>query len=394
MNDRFLIIFVSALLAVVLLVGGIFALVVGINNADAVATLDAVNVDAGCVRYLASYYKMLYLKALNTAGVGATDTAAFWQSEKEDGVSYGEDFAASFKEYLAALIASANLYLGVTTYSGDDRAAVDKAVKEILDYRAGGSVDRFNDMAKKYGFDYDDFKSAAALLYKSSRAMTLIYGDNGDKLKAYPDRCAEYLATYSHVSLLFVRTEELFLTDDEGNYVYNDDGSIALRDMTAEEKAVRTEIIDTLTAAIEAKNTGNDMQINEIMFENYLLQSDGDPSMYEKGYYFNSSASATAEFATAFPEVVDAALDMRVGEYRRVDCSIGVCFIYRYDVSVNAYADEENPFFSDFYPDAMTHLYYASLDTLSLEVSFSDSFNEIDPASIPKIEELYIRSFE
>ena len=394
MKNRFLIVFISIFIAAVMVVGGALALVAGIRSARALVTLGDVSLDEGGVRYFAAYYKMVYLKTLNSSGIRASDTDEFWQSEKSQGVSYAMDFESSLKDYLASLIAAANLYLSYSSYTPADKLKVSETTDEILEHKADGSVAAFNEACGKYGFNYNDFQNAAALLYKAGMARETIYGADGAGLANYPDQCALYLDTYARVSLLFVRTEQIFDTDSEGNYIYEDDGSVALRDMTVEEKAARQEIISALRTAIEAKNSGNDMQITPVMFENYLEKSDGDPSMYQSGYYFNERAETTAEFAEAFEEVVKASLEMEIGDYREVECSIGVCFIYRYAPDAGAYADSDNVYFSDFYSDAADYLYARALDTLSDEVTFKDGYYDIDVASIPKIEEFYIRSFK
>ena len=130
------------------------------------------------------------------------------------------------------------------------------------------------------------------------------------------------------------------------------------------------------------------------MFEIYLKKSDGDANMHSKGYYFNRNAETTAEFAVEFPEIVEAALSMDMYEYLKVDCSIGVCYIYRYDTVDGAYSDKDNQFFSDFYSDASEYLFSDILLTLGEEVKFSDSYAEIDLISIPFNEDFYVKAWK
>jgi hypothetical protein len=166
-----------------------------------------------------------------------------------------------------------------------------------------------------------------------------------------------------------------------------------MRELTEDEKHEKAEIIDTITAAIDAKNSGGDKQITPEMFEIYLEKSDGDPEMYEKGYYFHQNAEMTAEFAEEFPEIVERALDMEKYEYEKVDCSIGVCFIYKYDITKDAYDDADNVFFSDFYSDAADYVYASLLEVMKPDAVFEDSFGEIDLLAIPYLEEFYVRSW-
>lgn len=394
MKNRVLIVFVSVFLAIVLSVGGVLGISVALKNARAVVRYENVTADEGAVRYLASYYKMLYLRSLNSAGISAFDGEEFWNSISEEGKSYGEHFEEGFREYLASLIAANNIFLSYSKYTPEDKYRVAATVEEILKYKANNSVSDFNSMAEPYGFDHDDFSNAAALLYKAERAKEILYGINGENLKSFPEECAKYYETYSHVSLIFIRTEQVFEYDEEGKLVYDEEGNVRLRDLTEDERAERQGIIDTLTCAIEAKKNGENMQITPTMFENFLAKSDSDKTMNDVGYYFHGNANATREFAEAFPEVVEASLAMDKYEYRRVDCSIGVCFIYKYDLADKAYSDSDNVFFSDFYSDASDYLYGDIIETLSDYVAFSDSYGEIDLLSIPVIKDFYIREWK
>lgn len=389
-KNRFLTIFVCIFLAVVLIFGATFGIIIGVRNSRAVVTYENVRVDEGALRYLGAYYKISYVRALRASGVRAYDTEDFWNSTDKSGKTYKELYTESFEGYVRSLVASVNVFLTYSSYTKEDKQSVKDTVEELLTYKAGGSEKEFDRMAEKYGFDYDDFCAAAELLYKADKAKTIVFGENGESLAYSAEDCAKYLNTYSHVSLLFVRTKETFQRDEEGNILYGDDGNALMREMTDEEKSERGEIINKLTSAIEAKKNGGDYQITPEMFEIYLEKSDGDAAMHKKGYYFNENADATAEFATVFPEVVECALEMELYDYRRVETSIGVCFIYRYDIVKGAYSDEENPFFSDFYADAANYLYEDILNTLAPEVKVKDSFFETDYSSIPLLSEFVI----
>lgn len=380
MKNRFLTTFVGIFLAIVLVLSGVLVISLGVKNANAVVKYGNVTLDEGTVNYLISYYKLLYLEELNMSGIEAYDRDSFWASEVEDGKSYGEHFKESVREYIASVVAAADIYLTYATYTPDDKLSVALTCEEILKYKAEGDVSVFNDHAEKHSFDYNDFQNAAALLYKAQRAAIVLYGEDGENLENSPEECEKYFDTYSHVSLLFLRDETLIETDEESN--------VSLRDMTDEERVERI----SLAEEIRAKITAGTMTPEE--FENYLEKSDGDPVANEKEYYFHESADATSKFAVEFPTIVDASLKMNIGEYIEVDTSAGICFIYKCENTEGAYAYEDNPFFSDFYSDAALYLYSEVLSELAGEVNFKDAYGDIDALSIPMIEEFYIREFK
>ena len=135
------------------------------------------------------------------------------------------------------------------------------------------------------------------------------------------------------------------------------------------------------------------MQITPETIRKYLPESDGDPNMHDVGYYFHPKAEKTVEFASAFPEVVKESLSMELYDYSYVDCSVGVCFIYKWENVSGAYKSNDNVFFSDFYQDASLYHFEKSLNLLSDEVTFGEKFDKIDIIKIPAISELFIKEF-
>ena len=394
LKNRFLTIFVCVFVAVVLVFGGVLGIIVAVRNANAVVSYGRVKVDEGALRYLSASYKVSYMRALRSNGITVSDTESFWNSTDASGKTMGELYNESFEEYIRSLVSACNIFMSQSSYTAEDKERVKATVDEVLKYKAEGSKEKFNEITEAYGFDYDDFCSAAELLYKADRAKTIVYGEEGKNLANFPNECEKYLKTYTHVSLIFVRDKEIFVLDEEGNYVYDENGNVKTREMTEEEKAERQGVIDNLTAAIEARKNGGDGQITPEMFEIYLEKSNGDSSMHKKGYYFNKNASATDEFSSAFPEVVERAFEMELYDYAKVDCSIGVCFIYKYDVTEGAYDDSENLFFSDFYSDAANFLYTEVLETYSPEVKVKDAFYETDYSSIPLLSKFIIAEWK
>lgn len=174
MKKRGLKIIVCILIAIVLVAGMALALSLGIRNARAVVKLGDITVDSGTVTYLASRYKMIYLDSLRENGVDCSDSQEFWQSEMADGISFGEDFELSFKGYVRSLVADGYLYITYHGYTAEDKLRVAEKNDAILREYAHGSAAEFNDVAEEYGFDYNDFQNAYALIYKAERARELL----------------------------------------------------------------------------------------------------------------------------------------------------------------------------------------------------------------------------
>ena len=149
MKTKVLQVISGVLIAVVLVLVGVFGLSVGLRSYRAAVKLDDITVDQGTVVYLASVYKMTY---------------------------DGENFEEDFKAYLADIVADAYLYSIHRGYSILDKEIVSKTARSVLDENAGGDVDVFNKVAKEhgYGFTYNDFKNATALKYKADQGRLLL----------------------------------------------------------------------------------------------------------------------------------------------------------------------------------------------------------------------------
>lgn len=393
-RNKILLTVVSIFLVFLIAFGTTLGIIVGLRDANALVKYEGVYADEGTVRYLASYYKYLYKSALATEGVTLRDTERFWASDAGDGKTHGERLSEGFSSYLSALAVANKLYSDYSREVSEDKDAVRRTAEEILDYSdADGSVEEFNRLASTYGFDYDDFLSALTLIYRAERAEELIYGRDGAKLASYPEECERYLGEYSHVALMFFRTEEKFLLDAEGNRTYDSEGNPKMRPLTDSERAELEASVAFLDEAIRRYENDEDGKMSETTFNIYFDKSDSDMTMREVGYYFHERAERTAEFATAFPEVVEAALAAEKYSYTKVECSIGICYIYKYDSAPGAYNNKENVFFSDFYSDAADYFFSESLTAFSPDVVFSDSYAELDITKIPINSQFIVRQW-
>ena len=388
-NNRILLTFVCIFLSVVLIFGAVFGIILAIEEANAVVKIGSVRMDEGIVRVISSYYKGLHIQGLLRAGyTDAEDDAEFWASLHENGKTQGQIYLESLRDYLSGIAAGCDLYNGIGSLTDGDRELIDSRVNAFVNYY--GSKEKFNELAAPYGFDFEDFRRAMELTYISELAFNAVYGFEGSSLKASTDvaasQCAEYLATYSRVRLLFLSNEKISEQNAEGEWVE--------RDLTEGEIAQREALAQSLRDAMAARESGGDGAITEQMFDIYLEKSDGDPEMHELGYYFSETGDQTVKFAAYYPEVVEKALKMKVGEYAEVDCSLGKCFIYKLEPEEKAYQNEENLFLSDFYSDAAVYLYTEAVKTLSSEVVFKENYEQIDLLSIPVNDRLYVTSWK
>lgn len=371
-----LILFVCIFLSAAVIFGAVLGIISGIQNAQAIFSYEGKSFKSGVVNYLSSYYKYNYLKLLSSSVPTASDNEIFWNEDAGEGKSYGTLLSEACEQYIKEVLVAVYLYDSYSSLSSSERRAISSACREVLDYKANGDKSRFNEQASAFGFTYSDFEEATEILYKSYKAKTAIYGSDGSNLKNYPELCNEYLEdAFSHVRLLFIRTETKFVLDQNGNRVVGEDGCDLTEPLSEEEKAERLLAISELDAAILGKETDADMQISPQMFSLYQEKyGEGDSEKDESGYYFAPEADYTKEFKSAFAAVVDTALSMEVDTYKKIKTDEGYCYVYRLETESGAYTVDSYGFFSDFYSDCAAFSYSDSLATLSLSVKVSEDY--------------------
>lgn len=373
-KNKILITFVCIFVSVAVILGSLFAIVIGVKNANAVVSYEGITMDEGVASFFVSYYKSRFLSALNSSGTSAYDTEEFWNTEYHNDVTYGQYFQHYAKEYIAEIVAANYLFNKYSSLSSSDREAINTTIEEVLTYKAEGSKDYFNEQTAAYGFDFSDFKDATKMMYKSQKVRSVVFGENGEKLTAFPEECEQYFSNYSHVKLLFIRTEDKFLLDADGNRVPDEDGNDSLVPLTDAEKAEKQTVIAGIRDAIAAFNNGGDLQMSPALFDNYLEKhGNGDADMNDSGYYFYSEAEYTEEFYTEFPSIVDTAMSMQRDSYAEVSVDFGVCFIYKYENTSSAYKNSTaNACLSDFYSDAADFLFAKSIESAASDVKFNE----------------------
>ncbi|MBO7303864.1 MAG: hypothetical protein J6V09_01400 [Clostridia bacterium] len=382
---RFLTIFVCVFLSLVAVLTVTLGTISAHKSRNAVAKYNGQTMDTEVASFFASYYKYRFMSALSASGVvGVEDSPGFWNKKGDDGETYGDQLRAGVEEYIKQVLVANYLYDNYTNLTSTDRKKISEACEELLTYRANGKKDEFNKLVSDYGFSYSSLCEASMMLYKASMAERVIYGVDGSNVKNFPTLAESYLKKYSHVYLIFIRTESKFVYEN-GNRVMGDGGEYLTEPLTDEEKADREKVISEMRDAISALESGVGASMSEEMFFTYQAAHDeGDEDMYADGYYFHESSAFTYEFASALGEVVDKSLNMKVGEYGEVVLDFGVCFIYKDVPTTAAYASGLNEAcFTDFYSDASAYLFNETVLSLSKDAKIKDKFFNIDIVNMP-----------
>ena len=359
-SRRVFVIFSAAFLSVVLTVGLIFGVIGIARSTSSVMSYKGIYLSEGVSNYLTASYKYDFMSSLKRSGVDCYDSHYFWESEASDGKTWGDVLKENTESYLKRVLVGSYLFDRNTRLNSNDKSVIDKAISEVVEYRADGSIQRFNEIGEKMGFGYRDFVKAAELMYKYEMAQTVIFGYDGSALESgyFSAECDEYFEdNYAHVKLLIIRTDGELVTDSEtGKEVISEYDEATRAKVLADIERIRKLIGNH-------NNDVGDEQMSEAAFDMYIDKYKTGTVNDTEGYYFSQESSYSLEFAEDAPEVVRLSLATDIGYYDECELEFGVCFIYRCPLEDNAYTRIGIAhFFGDFYAKAASYVYTKSLD--------------------------------
>ena len=404
-KNKILLIIVCIFVSVVLIFGATFGIIIGVRNIKTFISYGSVRIDEGEARFLAAYYKLLFMSNYKISKE-SKDNAEFWASEYENGVTYGEILASEVETYIKDLLVKNYLFDRFSEMSFEDELNVREAAREVLSYRADGSEEKFNEIYAQLGFTYDDFVSAAELIYKADSVFERIYGSDGANVKTMTEICSSfYTEHYSAVKLLFIRTETDYVYED-GKRVTDENGNDLLEELSESEKQKRAALIEEIRTLIKAyEDKSGDVRMTPEEFTNYISKHGDGGENKTAGFYFSALGSAfTDEFRTNEDgsvneqrnAIVDSAISMNALSYKELTYSGGVCFIYKYPTSSGStapYTDTSaGGCFADFYRLAAEDNYSETISELRADAKVKDKFYKIEISALP-IKNMFMPSF-
>ncbi len=401
-TKKIIIIFVSAFLSAVLLLGIILGTVAIARNASYAVKLESVGMTEGVVNYFVTEFKAEYIKTLNQSGTLVTDNEAFWATPYLGGnvsTSTKGDYLKLYVENSIKSLISANLIFDkYSKLSKDDKNNIAIAVNEILTYRAGGSKEQFDANVEQYGFDYKDFKKGIEMLYKANVVASRVFGSDGANVRSFPEFCDEFfmgsdkLSGYTRAKIVFVRTQDTFVYNDKGEREKDEKGNDKLRDLTADERAEREGYIQLLESCIKGYEDGSvSKELFDEVAEKVYKYKDNLTEEYID-YYLCAGSSFTEEFGKEFPDVIEKALSLKVGEVDALEYGstmadddaegnsfVGRVYIYKVATDEGAYKRTDKVgFFEDFNVLCASALYSRMLSESTVDVELRKKWEKID----------------
>lgn len=319
----------AALLACIMCVG-IFASCAA-DTSPEVLTLDSYKITANMYNYWASTSKANFLSADSSAA----DTEQFWSSEYASGVSFGEYCDSLIQNDIKKTLICLKLFDDEKLSLPDETVkAIDDGIELYLNEYADGNKNTFNATLAKYGANMDILRNIYIAEAKREMLYNHLYGEGGRLALTDADKEEFFMERYYHLQIIYINDKFEQVTDEEGNYVTNADGTYATRALSEEEEAKKKAAIDAVKAGIEA---GEDF--------NALYEKYSEMKSYKDGYYFSPDASYGS---TLFNILASEIAAVEIGKTTVYESDGGTYIMKRYE---NGSGDWKKEAYSDFFSD-------------------------------------------
>lgn len=231
-----------------------------------------------------------------------TDSADFWSSDL-NGQTAEEYFTDIVNDQIYKYAIGQQLFDEYGLKLSDDLLqTIDDDINEKIDYY--GSRAELNAELANINLNIDILKNIYICEEKLNAVQDYLYGDSGTEALTDADYVQYFKDNYWHMKYIVIYTTKL-VTDDDGNYKYDSDGSLLTQDMTSDELAAQKA---KAAEALEKAQSGEDF---DSLIKTY---SEYDTSSYPNGFYLSVN-----ELSTYGSGIISALPSMNVGDISRVD---------------------------------------------------------------------------
>lgn len=299
----------------------------GCASSETVMTYGKTQISENVFRYWLSYYKNIFLNTYKDL----KNTTESFAAVLENGQTAEEYLYSQTVENVQMTLICMELFRqnGLSLPSALEKQ-IDDYVDDILKEYADGNKKTLNAALAVYGVNINMLRDIYRDQEKSGVLFDYMYGKNGIIPVTEAEYTAYYEDNYCHIRHIYVNNQYYYVTDENGNSVFDEKGTVKTAAMDARMRAEKQVVIDAIDTALE----------NGEEFESVYATYSED-QYYENGYYLTRNIDFIAE-------VVDAAFALEMGEWQKVESDYGVHYIKRLPLADKAYAEDAN---ADFFPD-------------------------------------------
>lgn len=224
-------------------------------------------------------------------------------------------------------------YMGLS-FTSDMKKEIKDGIEDLKTNLAGGDDDKFEAMLAEFGITEDTLYDIYVMDAKISYTYDYLYGSGNVINISDSDKLTYTKENYVKIQHIYVNNNFKYVTieNELGSLTHDPEtGEAYTAELTDDEKAKKNDTIAKIDKAIA------DGEAFEDVWSKY-----SEDKYYENGYYLTENTPFISE-------VVDAALELDVGETVRLETKYGVHYIKRCEIEGTPWSDKANgDFFSDF----------------------------------------------
>lgn len=278
---------------------------------DALCSYGEYYVNEPLYSYWLSRYKYYFLTSYN----GGSDTAEFWDTLIDDETTYDEYVTELVCDEVKNRTVALSLFdeYGLTWTDAMEQE-IDNDIEDKI-ANVGSRKEMNEELGDKLNMNIDMLREVYIINKKYDMVTDHLYGENGTERASEEEKAAYYNESYYCLKLITLYTDYIPEKDDEGNYIYGDDGKLSLVALTEEEIAQKEELL----AQIERElSEGADFD------ECSKKYSEIDYSSTPHGILVSEQ-----DYTSYGADVISAAVELEVGEYRTLRDDVSTLIVMK-----------------------------------------------------------------
>lgn len=278
--------------------------------------------------YYLACYKQYWLTYF-----GQTDDEKFWSSVSEGETNAKRLTDISEQAVEKRLICTHLFDLYGLKLSESENNSISRMIAAMKDAAPGNNGIKDDEVFRSLGLDESDLKKILVIDSKTAAFQDYLFGEDGVRKITDEDRERYYLENYYRFRLLFLMNCD-FARDGEGNIVYNESGSAAVKEISDERYE---EKLDLAKDILEKVRGGDGLQKYIDEYSEELEKDD-----YKNGRYICS----VNEYG---PLISAAVMKLSEGEAGLLQTPTGIYVLQREEPDPGAWNNKENEAGGDFY---------------------------------------------
>ena len=288
----------------------------------------------------------LWLSRIKGNYGGSDDTV--WDQVTEDGKAYNELFTDYVKQNAMRLLCAIYEFdrLGLKLPESEI-AAIDETMLAMLAERGNGNRSTLNSELSQYGVNDDILREIYIIEAKLNYLSEHLYGEDGIKPISDTVRDEYYKSNYVRIKQIFFYTANKPITDESGNYVYDQNNQVQTKELTEEDIAAQKEKAEQVMISLNSNQDFDLLMVSQ--------NEDIASEKYPNGYYFTK----TDEYVDG---IIEAAFELDENEFTMIESDYGIHIIKRLPLEEKGYSAEDNAdFFTNFDSTLKTEVFIAYL---------------------------------